>query len=83
MRLTGSRPREHIAHVGPMLMLAGRWAGSMAEAVVGTTAWVFVSCDARTLGTFLIGCAGAALTVVARRGPWRSIRFGIARRGRQ
>lgn len=88
---------ELIAHMGPMLILAGLAAGWMAEAlsraggygfitdmvvglvgsvVVGTVVWFVVSSDAGMLGMFLVGCAGAALAIVAQRGLWRSLRPG-------
>ena len=88
---------EHVAHMGPMLILAGLVGGWIAEAVSrsggygfksdmatglvgsvtgGTMVWVFVSNDAGMLGMFLIGCAGAALAIVAQRGLWRSLRLG-------
>jgi uncharacterized membrane protein YeaQ/YmgE (transglycosylase-associated protein family) len=88
---------EHIAHMGPMLILAGLAAGWMAEAVsraggygfitdmvvglvgsvvVGAVVWFLVSSDAGMLGMFLVGCAGAALAIVAQRGLWRSLRPG-------
>ena len=84
---------EHIAQMGPMLILAGLVAGWMAEAlsrargyglitdmviglvgsvVGGAAIWVLVSSGAGMLGMFLIGCAGAALAIVAQRGLWRS-----------
>jgi uncharacterized membrane protein YeaQ/YmgE (transglycosylase-associated protein family) len=88
---------EHIAQMGPMLILAGLVTGWMAEAVSraggyglmtdlvlglvgsvvgGTTVWVLVSTDAGMPGMFLIGCASAALAIVAQRGLWRSLRLG-------
>jgi uncharacterized membrane protein YeaQ/YmgE (transglycosylase-associated protein family) len=88
---------EHIAQMGPMLILASLVTGWMAEAVSraggyglmtdlvlglvgsvvgGTTVWVLVSTDAGMPGMFLIGCAGAALAIVAQRGLWRSLRLG-------
>jgi hypothetical protein len=38
--------------------------------------WLLVSTDAGMPGMFLIGCAGAALAIVAQRGLWRSLRLG-------
>jgi uncharacterized membrane protein YeaQ/YmgE (transglycosylase-associated protein family) len=88
---------EHIAQMGPMLILAGLAAGWMAEAlsragsygfitdmaiglvgsvVGGAAVWILVSTHASMLGMFLIGCAGAALAIVAQRGLWRSLRLG-------
>jgi uncharacterized membrane protein YeaQ/YmgE (transglycosylase-associated protein family) len=85
---------EHIAQMGPMLILAGLVAGWMAEVlsraggygfitdmviglvgsvVGGAAVWILVSTDAGMLGMFLIGCAGAALAIVAQRGLWRSL----------
>lgn len=88
---------EHIAQMGPMLILAGLVTGWMAEAlsraggyglitdivvglvgsvVGGTMVWLLVSTDAGMPGMLLIGCAGAALAIVAQRGLWRSLRLG-------
>jgi uncharacterized membrane protein YeaQ/YmgE (transglycosylase-associated protein family) len=88
---------EHIAQMGPMLILAGLVTGWMAEAlsraggyglitdivvglvgsvVGGTMVWLLVSTAAGMPGMFLIGCAGAALAIVAQRGLWRSLRLG-------
>jgi uncharacterized membrane protein YeaQ/YmgE (transglycosylase-associated protein family) len=88
---------EHIAQMGPMLILAGIATGWLAEALSraggygliidmtvglvgsvlgGTMVWGLVSTDAGMLGMFLIGCAGAALAIVAQRGLWRSLRLG-------
>jgi uncharacterized membrane protein YeaQ/YmgE (transglycosylase-associated protein family) len=88
---------EHIAQIGPMLILAGLGAGWIAETlsraggyglitdmvvglvgsvVGGAAVWVLVSTHAGMLGMFLIGCAGAALAIVAQRGLWRSLRLG-------
>jgi uncharacterized membrane protein YeaQ/YmgE (transglycosylase-associated protein family) len=87
---------EHIAQVGPMLILAGLGAGWAAETlsraggyglimdmvvglvgsvVAGAVVWVLTSTDAGMVGIFLIGCAGAALAIVAQRGLWRSLRL--------
>jgi hypothetical protein len=44
--------------------------------VVGTAVWLLVSTHAGMLGMFLIGCAGAALAIVAQGGLWRSLRLG-------
>lgn len=46
--------------------------GLMGSVVTGTTVWVFVSSDAGMPGMFLIGCAGAALAIVAQRRLWRA-----------
>jgi uncharacterized membrane protein YeaQ/YmgE (transglycosylase-associated protein family) len=88
---------EHIAQIGPMLILAGLGAGWIAETlsraggyglitdmvvglvgsvVGGAAVWVLVSTHAGMLGMFRIGCAGAALAIVAQRGLWRSLRLG-------
>ncbi len=88
---------EHIAQMGPMLILAGLMAGWVAEAVsradgyglildmvlgligsvvVGATVWAVISSDAGMPATFLIGCGGAALAIVAQRRCWRSARPG-------
>ena len=88
---------EHIAQMGPMLILAGLVTGWMAEAfsraggyglithmvvglvgsiIGGTTVWTAVSTEAGMPGMFLIGCAGAALAIVAQRGLWRPLRLG-------
>jgi uncharacterized membrane protein YeaQ/YmgE (transglycosylase-associated protein family) len=88
---------EDIAHMGPMLILAGLVSGWIAEAVSraggyglksdmavglmgsvvgGTLIWIVVASDAGMPGMFLIGCAGAALAIVAQRSLWRSTRPG-------
>lgn len=88
---------EHVAQMGPMLILAGLAAGWMAEAVarargyglipdmilglVGSVAgggivWVVVSSDAGMVTMFLLGCAAAALMIIAQRIFWRSARLG-------
>lgn len=38
--------------------------------------WILVSRDTNLLGMFLIGCAGAALAIVAQRTLWYSSRLG-------
>ena len=50
--------------------------GLIGSVVGGATVWVLVSRDAGMLGMFLIGCAGAALAIVAQRSLWRSARLG-------
>ena len=88
---------EHIAQMGPMLILAGLLAGLTAETIsraggyglipdmvaglmgsvlVGAIIWIVVSHQAGMVGMFVIGCAGAGLTVVAQRSLWRSSRPG-------
>ena len=87
---------EHIAQMGPMLILAGLVAGWIAEAVsrargyglipdmvlglVGSVAggafvWLVISRDAGMVTMFLIGCAAAAVMIVAQRSFWRSARL--------
>jgi uncharacterized membrane protein YeaQ/YmgE (transglycosylase-associated protein family) len=88
---------EHIAQMGPMLILAGLAAGWMAEAVSrargfglipdmvlglvgsivgGGTVWFAISSSAGMVTMFLIGCAAAALMIIAQRTFWRSARLG-------
>jgi len=44
--------------------------------VGGATVWVLVSADFGMLAMFLVGCAGAAVAIVAQRRLWRSLRLG-------
>jgi uncharacterized membrane protein YeaQ/YmgE (transglycosylase-associated protein family) len=88
---------EHIAQMGPMLILAGLAAGWMANVVSrargyglipdmivglggsvagGGIAWLAVSSDAGMVTMFLIGCAAAAIMIIAQRSIWRSARLG-------
>ena len=88
---------EHIAQMGPMLILAGLAAGWMAEAVSrargygiipdmvlglvgsivgGGIVWLVISGDAGMVAMFSIGCAAAALMIIAQRSFWRSARPG-------
>ena len=88
---------EHIAQMGPMLILAALAAGWVAEAVwrargyglipdmvlglVGSVAgggivWYVISSDEGMVTMFLIGCATAALMIIAQRSVWRSARLG-------
>ena len=88
---------EHIAQMGPMLILAGLAAGWMAEAVwrargyglipdmvlglIGSVAgggivWFVISKEGGMVTMFLIGCAAAALMLIAQRSFWRSARLG-------
>ena len=50
--------------------------GVIGSVIGGGTVWVVVSSDAGMLGMFLIGCAGAALAIIAQRSVWRSTRLG-------
>ena len=50
--------------------------GLIGSVLVGGVVWVIVSSDVGMLGMFLIGCAGAALAVVAQRRLWRSAQLG-------
>lgn len=88
---------EHIAQMGPMLILAGLAAGWIAEAVSrargyglipdmvlglggsvvgGGIVWLFISSEAGMVTMLLIGCATAALMIMAQRSFWRSARLG-------
>jgi uncharacterized membrane protein YeaQ/YmgE (transglycosylase-associated protein family) len=88
---------EHIAQMGPMLILAGLAVGWMAEAVSrargygllpdmilglvgsvvgGGLVWFLLSGDAGMITMFTIGCAAAALIIIAQRSFWRSARLG-------
>jgi uncharacterized membrane protein YeaQ/YmgE (transglycosylase-associated protein family) len=88
---------EHVAKMGPMLILAALAAGWVAEAVwrargnglipdmvlglVGSVAgggivWFVISSDEGMVTMFLIGCAAAALMIIAQRSVWRSARLG-------
>ena len=49
--------------------------GLIGSVVVGAIVWVVVWQGAGMLGMFVIGCAGAALAVVAQRSFWRSSRL--------
>lgn len=87
---------EHIAQMGPMLILAGLVAGWIAEAVSrargyglipdmvlglvgsvvgGAFVWLVISREAGMVTMFLIGCAAAAVMIVAQRSFWRSARL--------
>jgi uncharacterized membrane protein YeaQ/YmgE (transglycosylase-associated protein family) len=50
--------------------------GVVASVVGGTMVWVLISTDAGMLEMFLIGCAGAAVAIVAQRRLWRSPALG-------
>jgi uncharacterized membrane protein YeaQ/YmgE (transglycosylase-associated protein family) len=88
---------EHIAQMGPMLILAGLAVGWMAEAVSrargyglirdmilgligsvvgGGIVWLVISSESGMVTMFLIGCAAAALMIIAQRSFWRSARLG-------
>jgi uncharacterized membrane protein YeaQ/YmgE (transglycosylase-associated protein family) len=88
---------EHVAQMGPMLILAGLAAGWMAEVVsrargyglipdmvlglVGSVAgggimWFLLSREPGMVTMFLIGCAAAAVVLIAQRSFWRSARLG-------
>jgi uncharacterized membrane protein YeaQ/YmgE (transglycosylase-associated protein family) len=67
---------EAVSRAGGYGFIPDMVLGLVGSVVGGTTVWVFVSSDAGMLAMFLIGCAGAALAVVAQRGLWRSIRLG-------
>lgn len=49
--------------------------GLFGSVAVGGTFWIVVSRDTNMLGMFLIGCAGAALAIVAQRSLWHSSRL--------
>lgn len=57
---------EHSAFIRDMIL------GLSGSVVVGTTVWVAVSSEAGMSGMFLIGCGGAALSIVAQRTLWRT-----------
>jgi uncharacterized membrane protein YeaQ/YmgE (transglycosylase-associated protein family) len=88
---------EHLAHMGPMLILAGLAVGWMAEAVSrargygllpdmmlgligsvvgGGILWFVLSGAAGMVTMFVIGCAAAALIIIAQRSFWRSAALG-------
>jgi hypothetical protein len=71
---------EHIAHMGPMLVLAGlvldRVLGTIGSVIGGSTVWVVLSSEAGMLAMSLIGCGSAALALVAPRRFWRYARPG-------
>jgi hypothetical protein len=69
---------EHIAQMGPMLILAGLAAGWMVAGGVagGAIVWLVISSEAGMVTMFLIGCAAAALMIIAQRSFWRSARLG-------
>ena len=88
---------EHLAQMGPVLILAGLAVGWTAEAVSrawgygllpdmslgligsvvgGGILWFVLSGEAGMVTMFVIGCAAAALIIIAQRSFWRSTRLG-------
>jgi len=67
---------ETVSRAGGYGFIPDMVLGLIGSVVVGGTVWIVVSSDANMLGMFLIGCAGAALAIVAQRSLWRSTRLG-------
>jgi uncharacterized membrane protein YeaQ/YmgE (transglycosylase-associated protein family) len=67
---------EALSRAGGYGLIPDMVVGLIGSVLVGGAVWVGVSGDAGMLEMFLIGCAGAALAVVAQRRLWRSTRLG-------
>ena len=67
---------EAVSRAGSYGFITDMVIGLVGSVVGGTAVWVLASSDVGMLGMFLIGCAGAALAIVAQRGLWRSLRLG-------
>jgi uncharacterized membrane protein YeaQ/YmgE (transglycosylase-associated protein family) len=67
---------ETLSRAGGYGLITDMVVGLVGSVVGGAAVWVLVSTHAGMLGMFLIGCAGAALAIVAQRGLWRSLRLG-------
>ena len=50
--------------------------GFVGSVVAGAIVWVLTPGDIGMLAMLLIGCGGAALTIAAQRGLWRSAKLG-------
>ena len=67
---------EAVSRAGGYGLIPDMVVGLIGGVLVGGIFWIVVSSDAGMLEMFLIGCAGAALAVVAQRRLWRSPRLG-------
>ena len=67
---------EFVSRAGGYGLLPDMVVGLIGSVLVGGIFWVVVSSDAGMPEMFLIGCAGAALAIVAQRSLWRSARLG-------
>ena len=74
--LSAGLTAETVSRAGGYGLIPDMVVGLIGSVLVGGIFWVVVSSAAGMLEIFLIGCAGAALAVVAQRRLWRSTRLG-------
>jgi uncharacterized membrane protein YeaQ/YmgE (transglycosylase-associated protein family) len=67
---------EAVSRAGGYGFIPDMVLGLIGSVLAGLTVWVAIASQAGMATMFLIGCAGAALMIVAQRRFWRSARLG-------
>lgn len=67
---------EALSRAGGYGLIPDMVLGLAGSVIMGAAMWLVVSRDAGMLTMLLVGCAGAAVPIVAQRGLWPSARLG-------
>ena len=66
---------EALSRAGGYGLIPDMVLGLAGSVIMGAAMWLMVSRDAGMVTMLLVGCAGAALAIVAQRGLWPSTRL--------